>query len=142
MAKIERFEDLEIWQTARTLTKGVYQAARTQKLGTDHALSNQMKRAAVSIGSNISEGFERGTRKQFLEACYIAKGSAGELRSQVITAWDVGLLDQRAYEWLFSNCEQCSKQLYKFIRHLRITREKLPGSKYLTSKNPEGVTGG
>lgn len=136
MAKVDRFEDLEVWRTARALTKGVYQAVRTQNLGTDHALSNQMKRAAVSIGSNIAEGFERGTRKQLLEACYIAKGSAGELRSQVITAWDVGLLDQRAYEWLFANCEQCSKQLYKFIKHLRNTREKLPGSKYLTSENP------
>jgi four helix bundle protein len=118
MAAIRRFEDLEVWQTARELTKGVYRATSTQRLRTDMALANQMKRAAVSVGSNIAEGFERGTRKQQLEACYIAKGSAGELRSQVITARDVELLDEQVFEWLLQTCETCSRQLQGYIRHL------------------------
>jgi four helix bundle protein len=131
MATVKRFEDLEVWQTARELTKGVYRATRTQKLSDDRALANQMKRAAVSVGSNIAEGFERGTRKQQLEACYIAKGSAGELRSQIITARDVELLDAPAFDWLLQTCETCSRQLQGYIRHLRNSRDKLPGPKYL-----------
>ncbi|MBP7745900.1 MAG: four helix bundle protein [Phycisphaerae bacterium] len=127
----KRFEDLKVWQAARELTRGVYRAADTQQLGKDWALANQMKRAAVSIGSNIAEGFERGTRKQQIEACYTAKGSAGELRSQVITASDVGLIDKRAYEWLLERCESCSRQLQAYIAHLRRTRDGCPGPKYL-----------
>ena len=130
MASVRRFEELEVWGTARELTKGVYRAVESQRLGSDYALANQMKRAAVSIGSNIAEGFERGTRKQQLEACYIAKGSAGELRSQIITACDVNLIDQQAYEWLLDHCESCSRQLQGYIRHLRETRDTLPGPKY------------
>jgi four helix bundle protein len=138
MAGVRRFEDLEVWQTARELTRGVYRAAKHQNLRTDRALADQMRRAAVSIGSNIAEGFERGTRKQQLEACYIAKGSAGELRSQIITAKDVELLDQRAFDWLLETCEACSRQLQGYTRHLRASRERLPGPKYLDSQRNDG----
>ena len=126
----ERFEDLKVWQTARELTKGVYRAAETQRLRQDRALRNQMCRAAVSIGSNIAEGYERGTRKQFIEFCYIAKGSAGELRSQIITARDVDLLDESACEWLLGKAETCSRQLCVFVRHLQKTKATIPGLKY------------
>jgi four helix bundle protein len=137
MAEVRRFEDLECWQTARELARGVYRATKRQKLGSDLALSNQMKRAAVSIGSNIAEGFERGTRRQQIEACCIAKGSAGELRSQVITARDVELIDARAYEWLHEKCETCSRQIQGYIRHLRQTRDKMPGPKYFGPSEDE-----
>ena len=137
MAEVRRFEDLECWQTTRELTRGVYRAAKRQKLGADFALCNQMKRAAVSIGSNIAEGFERGTRRQQIEACYIAKGSAGELRSQVITARDAELIDERAYEWLHEKCEMCSRQIQGYIRHLRQTRDEMPGPKYFDPSKDE-----
>jgi len=127
---VRRFEDLLVWQTARELVRGVYRASISQKLSADYALQNQMKRAAVSIVSNIAEGFERGTRKQNLEFCYMAKGSAGELRTQVIVARDVGLIDETAYEWLHNMCEKCSRQLQLYIRHLRATRVQYPGAKY------------
>jgi four helix bundle protein len=138
-----RFEDLRVRQTARVLAKGVYRAADGQRLGKDWALSNQMKRAAVSIGSNIAEGFERGTRKQQIEACYIAKGSAGELRSQLDTAHDAGLIDKRAFTWLHEHSEQCSRQLQAYISHLRRTRDDMPGPTYFNpidddeEQNPE-----
>jgi four helix bundle protein len=138
MPTIRRFEDLEVWQTARELTKGVYHAAKTQKLRTDRALASQMQRAAVSVGSNIAEGFERGTRKQQLEACYIAKGSAGELRSQIITARDVDLLDEQAFDWLLQTCETCSRQLQGYIRYLRGSRDTLPGPKYFDPQKDDG----
>ena len=134
----KRFEELRVWQTARELTRGVYRAAERQKLGNDWALANQMKRAVVSIGSNIAEGFEKGTRKQQIEACYIAKGSAGELRSQIIAAHDVSLIDKRAYNWLHEKCETCSQQLQAYIGYLRRTRKDLPGPKYF---NPEEDNG-
>lgn len=134
---VRRFEDLQVWQTARELTRGVYRASETQKLAKDWALSNQMRRAAVSIGSNIAEGFEKGTRNQQIEACYCSKGSAGELRSQVITAHDVGLIDKRAFNWLHEHCELCSRQLQAYIRHLRLTRLDMRGPKYLDSRGDD-----
>lgn len=127
---VRRFEDLEAWQAARELVRGIYRAGKSQALRTDFALLDQMKRAAVSIVSNIAEWFERGTRKQQLEACYLAKGSAGELRAQVIVAHDVALLDQRAFDWLFVRCERCSGLLQGYVAHLRSTRERLPGPKF------------
>jgi four helix bundle protein len=125
-----RFEDLRVWQSARRLARGIYRAARTQALKDDYALREQMKRAVVSIGSNIAEGYERGTRKQHIEGCYLAKGSAGELRSQLITAHDVGLLDERAFAWLYKVCEQCSQQLAMYVARLQRTQSRIRGSKY------------
>ncbi|HOO16969.1 MAG: four helix bundle protein [Phycisphaerae bacterium] len=133
-----RFEDLRVWQTARDLTRGVYRASENQKLRGDFALASQMKRAAVSIGSNIAEGFERGTRKQQTEYCYTAKGSAAELRSQIITAYDVGLINQHVYEWLIDKAELCARQLQAYIIHLRGTRKTLPGPKYLACEDQQG----
>jgi four helix bundle protein len=130
MRKIERFEDLDVWQMARELARGVYRACRRQKLGTDWALANQMKRAAVSISSNIAEGFERGTRKQQIEFCYVAEGSAGELRSQALLAHDVGLLDDTAAEWFTTMSERCSRQLHAYIRYLRRTQARMRGLKF------------
>ena len=134
---IQRFEDLDVWQSARELAKGIYRATRVQELRSDYALANQMKRAAVSIASNVAEGFERGTRKQQIEFCYIAKGSAGELRSQIITARDVGLLDDQAYTWLHERCESCSKMLAGYIRSLKESAHEFRGLKYETAKTDE-----
>jgi four helix bundle protein len=115
---------------ARELAQGIYRAARTQELRNDYPLLNQMKRAAVSISSNIAEGFERGSRKQHIEFAYIAKGSAGELRSQIILARDVELLDNQAFEWLIERCESCSRMLSAYIRNLKETQTKFRGLKY------------
>lgn len=90
---------------------------------------NQMKRSAISVTSNIAEGFERGSRKQSIEACYTAKGSAGELRSQVILAHDVGLIDESANEWLLQSCEKFSRMLSAYIAHLQKTKGRFPGVK-------------
>lgn len=126
---VSRFEELRVWQSARELTRGVFRAWRTQQLANEHALARQMKRAAVSIGSNIAEGYERGTRKQQIEHCFYAKGSAGELRSQVITAHDVELITGEAYEWLLGVCERVSGQLAMYIAHPKRTQKTIPGVK-------------
>jgi four helix bundle protein len=138
--QIRRFEELRVWITARGLCRGIYRAAKSQPLSHDFAMLGQMKRAAISISSNIAEGFERGTRRQQIEACYIAKGSAGELRSQVILAHDVGLLDQHAFEWLHAACESCSRQLAAYIRHLKQSRERIPGAKFVSVEREAGPT--
>jgi len=126
---IRRFEDLRVWQLARELTQRVYDAPDTQKLRNDYGLANQMRRASVSISSNIAEGFEYGSRKQNIEACYRAKASAGELRSQVITAHDVRLVDDGIYDDLYGRCEECSRMLAAYVRRLELSQEQFPGVK-------------
>jgi four helix bundle protein len=112
-SSIQRFEDLAVWQAGRELVNGVYRAARSQDLRKDRGLTSQMTRAAVSITSNIAEGHERGSRVQYVEFCFIAKGSAGELRSQVINAHDAGLLDDTAYSWLHDKCLDVSRGCWR-----------------------------
>jgi four helix bundle protein len=127
---IRRFQDLDVWQTARELARGVYRAEKSQPLGRDFPMLNQMKRAAISVSSNIAEGFERGSRKQQIEACYIAKGSAAELLSQTVVSHDVDLLDDAAYGWLSNKCDKCLRQLQAYLNHLRATKSDYPGPKF------------
>ncbi len=129
-SRIQRFEDLRVWQAGRELAKGVYRAARSQPLRKDRGLVDQMTRAAVSVTSNIAEGHERGSRLQNVEFCFYAKGSAGELRSQVINAHDVELIDDTAFEWLHAKCEEVSSLLAGYIKHLMETADKMPGMKF------------
>jgi four helix bundle protein len=129
--RIDHFEQLEVWQTGRELVRGVYRAAQSQPLKDDLALLNQMKRAAISVPSNIAEGFERGTRKQQIESCYVAKGSVGELRTQVLLAHDVGLLDKVSYAWLLERCDKCARQLARYLRHLKQTQARIRGAKFV-----------
>jgi len=121
---------LRVWQAGRELVKGVYRATRTQALKSDPGLIDQMTRAAVSITSNIAEGYERGSRVQNIEFCFYAKGSVGELRSQVINAHDVGLLDKAAFEWLQAKCEEVSRLLAGYIKHLIETANRIPGMRF------------
>lgn len=82
--QIKNFEDLEIWQLARIPAREIYILGRAQKLSKDYGLKDQMQRAAVSIMSNIAEGFERAGNQEFVQFLYIAKASCGELRSQLL----------------------------------------------------------
>src|SRR5262245_65038788 len=94
--KVEKFEDLIAWQKARALAKSVYTLTRKGELATDFGLSRQMQRAAVSIMSNIAEGFERAGPKEFHNFLCIAKSSCAELRSQLYIAVDVGYISKEA----------------------------------------------
>jgi four helix bundle protein len=114
-----RFEDLRVWQAARELARGVYRASKSQKLRSDRVFVDQMTRAAVSVVSNIAEGHERGSRVQNIEFCCYAKGSVGELRSQVILAHDVELLDATAFAWLHQKCEEVATLLGSYVKHMR-----------------------
>ena len=109
MVKIARFEDLIAWQKARALTKGIYEATRSGTFAKDFGLSGQIQRAAVSIMSNVAEGFERGGRGEFHQFLSTAKASCAELRSQLYVAVDVGYLDSEKFGNLFTQATEVAK---------------------------------
>ena len=98
--KIKKFEDLESWKKARQLTNAVYEATAARSFARDFGLKDQIRRAAISILSNIAEGFERGGDREFLQFLAMAKGSCGEVRAQLYVAIDQGYLSQSLVETL------------------------------------------
>jgi len=130
MASIERFEELEVWQEARKLVKAVYAASQEGAFAKNFGLRDQIQRASVSIMSNIAEGFERSGNKEFAHFLYMAKGSAGEVRSQLYVALDLGYLDQNAFKRLHDSALCVVRQLSGFIKYLN----GLPSSKERAAK--------
>jgi len=119
MARAERFEELEVWKTAREITRLVYSESNRGEFARDWGLRDQMRRAAVSIMSNIAEGFESRTRPLFIDFLGRAKGSAGELRAQLYVALDAGYIDSAGFENLHPQAIKCSRQISNFIWSLR-----------------------
>ncbi len=118
MPTIHRFEEIEAWQTARKLTNRVYQMSEKGKFARDFGLREQIRRASVSIMSNIAEGFESRTQSQFIEYLGRSRGSAGEVRAQLYIALDQEYLSPIEFDELLSLVETCSRQLYKFMEYL------------------------
>jgi four helix bundle protein len=98
MATLTRFEELEAWQKARELTRAVYELARSHGFHDDRALRSQISRAAVSVMSNIAEGFEREGNAEFIQFLSIAKGSAAEVEAQLYVALDQGYVTQEQFD--------------------------------------------
>jgi len=119
MATITRFEELECWQTARDLTRRVYRMSASGPLSKDFGLRDQMRRAGVSVMSNIAEGFESRTRPLFIEFLGRAKGSSGELRAQLYVALDALYLTESDFNELRDLAEKVSAQLSRFSAYLR-----------------------
>lgn len=109
MATVTRFEDLYAWQKARILTRQIYEITRQADLARDYGLSGQMQRAAVSVMSNIAEGFERGSNREYQQFLVIAKASCGELRSQLYIALDTGYIDADKFRELSALAEETSR---------------------------------
>jgi len=118
MTTAKRFEDLDVWQRAKELTNLIYQYSTDGAFSRDFGLRDQMRRASVSIMSNIAEGFESQTQSVFIQYLGRAKGSAGEVRAQLYIARDQGYLAEEEFATAFSLAEVCSKQLAKFIQYL------------------------
>ena len=116
MATVRRFEDLHCWQKARELTHGVYRALRDCR---DRGFTDQIQRASVSVMSNIAEGFESGTRQEFINYLYIAKGSCGEVRAQLYAASDIGYLHSEIFTHLKSKAEETSRLILTFIKAVK-----------------------
>ena len=117
--KIQKFEDLFIWQKARELVKAIYSASG-QKKWTDWSLRDQIRRAAVSVLSNIAEGFERGSKDDFLYFLYIAKGSAGEVRAQLYVAVDQNYLSESEFVILVDLADHEARLIAKFIASYKL----------------------
>ena len=119
MGTIKRFEEIEAWQTAREPTRAVYKMSADGAFARDFGLRDQMRRAAVSIMSNIAEGFESRTGGLFVEYLGRAKGSSGELRAQAYVAHDAGYLTAEQLAKLRDGCEKCSGQISRFLSYLK-----------------------
>ena len=128
MAKIEQFEDLQVWQSARELAKLIHITTQGEKISRDYSLKDQMNRSAGSIMDNIAEGFDRGGKKELIQFLYVAKGSAAELRSQLYRALDKMYLVEENFNNLQLKTLEVSKQLSGFIKYLKAS--DLKGSKY------------
>lgn len=108
MAKIERFEDITAWQKARQLTQEIYAVSNHAEFARDYPLRDQIRRAALSIPSNIAEGFERDGDKEFLQFLSIAKGSCGEVRAHLYVALDQAYLTEDRFRQLTELAEETS----------------------------------
>ena len=118
MGKFKSFEEINSWQKARQFNKRVYEITDNQNFKKDFDLVRQIRRASVSISSNIAEGFERNTDKEFIHFLYIAKASAGEVRSQLYLALDLNYIEIVEFEELFSSVSDISKLISGFIKYL------------------------
>lgn len=149
MATIQKFEDLICWQRARELTKFVYQISRYRKdmstyrdsemtkkenidmskyregnISTyrnfDRGLADQIQRAAVSVMSNIAEGFDRGTKQELINYLFIAKGSCGEVRCQLYAALDAGYIDMSTFRNGLQLTDECARLIKSFINKVKV----------------------
>ena len=111
----EGFKSLRVWQKSKDLAVHIYRVTNEGKFTKDFTLRDQIRRAAVSIPSNIAEGDELGSDKQAVRHFYIAKGSAAEVLTQAIIAFEIGYLEQPVFEEIEQNCTEISKMLARLI---------------------------
>jgi four helix bundle protein len=109
MSKIERFEDLIAWQKAQELTTNIYQITSVGEFARDFGLPDQIRRASVSIMSNIAEGFERFNPNEFHHFLSISKASCGKVRSQLYVATDINYVTNEQFVELKTKCEELSR---------------------------------
>jgi four helix bundle protein len=128
MPTIQQYEDIQGWQKARELTKFVYTVTRQKVFARDFGLKDQIRRAAVSVMSNIAEGFERGGRAEFIQFLSIAKASAGEVQSQVYVALDQEYITPEQFAQGYKLCDETMRLIGGFIAYLK--RSPIKGPKY------------
>ena len=121
MGGLREFEEIEAWRVARELTRRVYACSAQGGFARDFGLQGQMRRASVSIMSNIAEGFERGGNAEFLHFLSIAKGSAAEVQSQLYVARDVGYVAPQEFEQLQALVRTTKRLLAGFMNYLKQT---------------------
>ncbi len=131
---VKVFEDLEVWKEGRRLTQRIYQLTKNENFSKDFALRDQIRRAAVSIMSNIAEGFERGGNQEFVQFLYVAKASCGEVRSQVYVALDQSYVASTDVDELTNSFKRLSSMISNFITYLR--KSGMKGEKF---RKPESL---
>ena len=128
MATIQRFEDIDAWKKARELNREVYRITRGELFARDYALRDQIRRASISIMSNIAEGYERDGNAEFRQFLHIAKGSAGEVRAQLYAALDAEYIDQQTFNRVTALAYDTIRLITGFIRYLE--QSEFRGRKY------------
>ena len=134
MSTVKDFEELVIYQKARKLAKQVYDITREGHFQFDSRFIQQIRAAAGSVSDNIAEGFERQGNKEFINFLYIAKGSCGEVRSQLIRAFDVGHISEQTFSQMYNDCRTLSLGILNMIKSLKSSDMK--GTKYQPTSTP------
>ena len=124
MATISKFEDLEIWQMAREQAKEVFRLTQEEKFAKDFALKNQINASAGSVMDNIAEGFERFSNKEFIQFIVIAKGSNGEVRSQLYRDFDRNYIAQEVLDIRLEYSNHLGNKIKSFISYLQSSNYK------------------
>jgi four helix bundle protein len=119
MASIKRFEDMDVWKKSRMLVNLTYNMTNKSGFTRDWLLINHLRKTAISILSNISEGFERDGNKEFVNFLSIAKGSCGELRCQLYIAFDQNYIEENQFKELSNLATEISKSLKGLINYLQ-----------------------
>ncbi len=138
MSEMKKFEDSPAWQKARQLTKEVYQATQQGMFAKDFGLAGQIQRAAVSVMSNIAEGFDRDSQAEFSHFLAIAKASCSEVRSQLYVALDVNYIDQPTFNQLPSRAEETSKVISGFRAAIERNRKLATAASQQTGNRQNG----
>jgi four helix bundle protein len=128
MATIQRFEDLEIWKKSRILSDKIYPLTFKEPLASDFRLKDQMRGSAGSIMDNIAEGFERGSKFEFINSLTIAKGEIDELKSQIYRCLDNKYITQQLFNELYNLADELTKMITSFISYLN--KSKIKGQKF------------
>jgi four helix bundle protein len=128
MATITKFEDLEIWQEARKLAKEVFILSKETALKTDFRFKEQIKASSGSVMDNIAEGFERDGNLEFRQFLSVAKGSAGETRSQIYRLYDCEYISEEQFKDLKNKYENLSGKIKNFITYLN--KKDFKGNKF------------
>ena len=111
-----KFRELKVWQRAKDLSVYIYNETSGGEFSKDYGLRDQIRRAVVSIASNIAEGDELDTDKQSIKSFYVAKGSSAEVLTQAIIAYEIGYLKNKVFEHVESECEAISGMLMRLIQ--------------------------
>lgn len=128
MATVQRFEDLEIWKKVRILSDKVYPLTFNEPIASDFRIKDQMRGSVGSIMDNIAEGFERGSKFEFINSLTTAKGETGELKSQLYRCLDNKYISQKLFDELYNLANELTKMLTSFISYLNKT--KIKGQKF------------
>ena len=134
MARIEKFEDIEAWKKGRKLVNVIYDISNKEPFTHDYGLKDQIRRAAVSVISNIAEGFERDTNPDFRRFLAIAKGSVGEIEAQLYVALDQSYITQKQFDSITALASEIKKLISGFMIYLKQSDNKNRKSKTLPEK--------
>ena len=140
--KITTFEDIKAWQASGVLVKMVYDTVKSNNgSSNDYKFREQIQSAAVSIMSNIAEGFSRRTTKEFIQFLFIAKGSAAEVQSQLYVALDQGYINQEKFNELYSKSDEVARLLSGFVQYLLKAERQTQKTQYTQRTQETQITG-